>query len=70
MAIKRYYAVKDNTITNAFKENLTDRATGSSMGASDILEVYSIYARQATGSSELARFLIEFDLTGSANTPK
>ena len=70
MAIKRYYAVKDNTITNAFKENLTTRATGSNMGASDILEIYSIYARQATGSSELARFLIEFDLTGSANTPK
>ena len=38
--IRRYYAKKDNTITNAFQENLTTRATGSNMGASDILEVF------------------------------
>ena len=37
MAIKRFYAEQDNTITNAFKPNLTTRATGSNMGASDIL---------------------------------
>ena len=43
MAIKRYYASKDNTITNAFEENLKTRATDANMGASDILEVFSIY---------------------------
>ena len=45
--IRRYFAIKDNTITNAFEENLTTRGTGSNMGASDIVEVFSIYA-QAT----------------------
>ena len=31
MAIKRFFATKDNTITNAFEENLTTRGTGSNM---------------------------------------
>ena len=31
MSIKRFYATKDNTITNAYKPNLTTRATGSNM---------------------------------------
>ena len=43
--IKRFYATKDNTITNAFEENLTIRGTGSNMGASDVLEVFSIYGQ-------------------------
>lgn len=59
--IRRYYATKDNTISNAFLENLTTRATGSNMGASDILEVFSIYGQASSTSSELARSLIEFD---------
>ena len=62
--IRRYYATKDNTITNAFEENLSTRATGSNMGASDILETFSIYAQNSSSagfSSELARVLIEFD---------
>ena len=42
MAIKKYIADKDNTITNAFDLNLSTRATGSNMGAADILEVFSI----------------------------
>ena len=33
MAIKRYYASKDNTITNAFEENLSSRGTDANMGA-------------------------------------
>ena len=40
MGIKRYYAISDNTITNAFKTDLSTRATGSNMGAADILEVF------------------------------
>jgi hypothetical protein len=59
--IKRFYATKDNTITNAFEENLVTRGTGSNMGASDILEVFSIYGQASQASSELARVLIEFD---------
>lgn len=68
MAIKRYYASADNTITNAFQGNLTTRGTGSNMGAADILEVYSIYGQESSGSQELSRVLIGFDLSGSANT--
>ena len=73
MAIKRYYATKDNTITNAFKSNLQTRGVSGNMGQSDILEVFSIYAQvsaSATGlSSELARTLIQFD-TDSINTDR
>ena len=72
MAIKRYWATADNTITNAYLENLSTRATGSNMGASDILEVFSIYGQSATASvsnaassSELSRFLIKFPVTGT-----
>ena len=61
MAIKRYYATKDNTITNAFKANLSTRGISGNMGQSDILEVFSIYAQANTSSSELSRVLIEFD---------
>tara|TARA_Y100000593_G_C4306286_1_gene335952 strand:+ start:848 stop:2479 length:1632 start_codon:yes stop_codon:yes gene_type:complete len=70
MAIKRYTATKDNTITNAFKENLITRGTGSNMGASDILETFSIYGQSFSSSSlggiaqtqELSRILIEFPI--------
>ena len=40
MAIKKYKAEKDNTITNAYGVDLSNRATGSNMGAADILEVF------------------------------
>ena len=50
MGIKRYVATKDSTITDAYKDNLTDRATNSNMGASDILEVFSIFG-QATSTA-------------------
>ena len=50
--IKRYFASKDNVISNAFEENLTTRATGSNMGASHIVEVFSIYGQASSGSSE------------------
>jgi len=69
MAIKRYIATKDNTITNAYMFNLTTLATGSNMGASDILEVFSIYGQNSSStdgySSELSRILLEFQVTGS-----
>ena len=63
--IKRYKPTKDNTITNAFGENLSTRATGSNMGLSDIIEVFSIYGQVSSSagfSSEEARILIEFDM--------
>ena len=63
MSIKRYYAEADNTITNAYKSDLTTRGTGSNMGQSDILEVFSIYAQQSATSFELARTLIRFPIS-------
>ena len=52
--IKRYFANKDNTITNAYKADYTTRGTGSNMGQADILEVFSIYG-QVSNSSGLQR---------------
>jgi len=63
MAIKKYFANKDNTITNAFKSNLTTRATGANMGLSDILETFSIYGQASSGSTELERVLIQFPIS-------
>lgn len=62
--IKRYFATKDNTITNAFNDTLSTRGTGSNMGQSDILEVFSLYGQSSSSSglsSEKARTIIEFD---------
>ena len=70
MGIKRYFATKDNTITNAFKSNLVTRGTGSNMGQADVLEIFSIYGQASSSSglsSELSRVLIEFDTTDIAS---
>ena len=67
MAIKRYFADADNTITNAYKANLTERGVSGNMGQSDILETFSIYAQASTASSEFSRILIKFPATGSTS---
>lgn len=63
MSIKRFFANADNTITNAFASNLTTRGTGSNMGASDILEVFSIYGQGSSTSVEKARTMVQFDVS-------
>ena len=60
MTIKRYNSTKDNTIVNALKENLTSRGSTGNMGASDILEVFSIFGQSSTSSLEQARVLMGF----------
>jgi len=60
MAIKRFIANKDTTIVNAYKQNLTTRASSANMGAADILETYTVYKQAGTASSELARILVDF----------
>ncbi len=72
MAIKKYTATEDNTITNAWLSDLTTRATGSNAGAADILEVYSIFQRAYSSSAEnkqveLSRALIRFPVTSIAS---
>ena len=66
MAIKRYFADKNNTITNAFRSDLTTRGTGSNMGKSDILETFSIFGQADSTSAELERVLIQFPTAGIA----
>ncbi len=67
MSIKKFYATADTTITNAYKENLSTRATDSNMGLSDSLEVFFIYNQTAKASPssadklEEARILVKFD---------
>ncbi len=63
MAIKRYVANSDTTITNAYQANLTTRGTASNMGRADSLEVFSIYGQESSGSSELSRILIGFPIS-------
>ena len=66
MAIKRYTADIDTTITNAYKANLSARGVSGNMGQSDVLEVFSIYAQANSSSSELERILIKFPATGTS----
>jgi hypothetical protein len=63
MAIKKYFAIADNTITNAYKLNLSTRATGSNAGAADVMEIFSIYGRQSTSSAEISRALVKFPIS-------
>ena len=63
MAIKRYTATLDNTITNAYKANLTSRGVSGNMGQSDIVEVFHIYAQASSASQERTRFLVQFPVT-------
>jgi hypothetical protein len=62
MAIKKYFSNADNTITNAFRSNLTSRGTEANMGLSDILEAFSIYGQASSESTELERILIKFPI--------
>jgi len=60
MGIKRYLAVQDNTITNAYKGDLVTTGVSGNMGASDILEIYTISKQATTSSLEKSRVLIKF----------
>tara|TARA_R100000664_G_C2759476_1_gene149334 strand:+ start:2702 stop:4240 length:1539 start_codon:yes stop_codon:yes gene_type:complete len=63
MGIKRYTAEQDSTITNAFKTDLSTRATSSNMGEADVTEIFSIYAQATTSSIEKSRALYQFPIT-------
>ena len=65
MSVKRYKAIADNTITNAFKSNLVTRGTGSNMGLADSLEVFHIYAQEASASHEISRIIAKFPVVTS-----
>jgi len=65
MAIKRYIATADNTITNAYQMDLETRGTGSNMGAADTLEAFYIYGQVSSSAgttAEKSRILVQFDI--------
>jgi hypothetical protein len=73
MSIKRYVAIQDTEITNAFKSNLTERGDDSNMGLADSLSVFTIYnqsqniventnfTKSVVPLREESRILLEFD---------
>ena len=65
MGIRRYTGYKNNTLTNAYKANLEDRATGSNMGLADSLSIFSIFAQASSSSLEAARVLVQFPVSSS-----
>lgn len=72
MAIKRYTATSDNTITNAFQMDLRTRGTGSNMGSADTLEAFYIYGQVSSSAgttAEKSRILIQFN-TDKINTDR
>tara|TARA_B100000674_G_scaffold60067_1_gene41665 strand:- start:1862 stop:3703 length:1842 start_codon:yes stop_codon:yes gene_type:complete len=62
MSILRYTANKDNTISSAFKMNLSSRGTLSNMGSSDILEMFAIFGQANSSSVEQSRVLVQFPI--------
>jgi len=63
MAIKRYTADADNSITDAYKSNLTSSGSLANMGESDVVEVFSIFAQANSSSLELTRILTKFPIS-------
>ena len=62
MAIKRYVAIADNTITNQFDEALSNQKTSANAGLADSLEIFKLYGQVTNTSSEQARILIKFPI--------
>ena len=62
MAIKRYTAYADNTITNQFNEALSKRMTNSNSGLADSLEIFKIYGQVNSDTVEQSRILIKFPI--------
>ena len=69
MAIKRYIAEADNTITNAYEANLRTRPTKANMGAADVLETFVIHGQTSASikaeNAEEARIIIQFPISGT-----
>jgi len=61
MAIKRFIAEKDATITNSFRSGFFSSGSLGNTGRADSLQTHVIYGQTLnTASNELARILVEF----------
>lgn len=67
MGIRWFTASKDTTITNAYRSSLKSRATGSNMGASDVLESFCLYGQVYGADNELSRILVDFPISEISN---
>ena len=64
MSIKKYYATKDNTITNRYKSySNTRRVTSLNYGLTDSLEIFAIYGTvtASVDDNEKARAILQFN---------
>ena len=64
MSVKKYYATKDNTITNRYKSySNTRRVSSLNFGLTDRLQIFSIYATvtASVDDNEKSRVLLQFD---------
>jgi len=59
---KRFFAEKDSTIFNSYKENKRERALDANAGGSDVLETFVLYGYSSTSSIEQARILVQFPI--------
>jgi len=62
MAVKRFTATKDTTITNARDSFKLKNGVSSSMGAADSLQTFVISGSGAPRDNELSRILLEFPM--------
>ena len=62
MAIKRYVAIADNTITNQYNGALSSQRTNANAGLADSLEIFKIYGQVLENTVEQARVLIKFPI--------
>ena len=62
MAIKRYTAIADNTISNQFNAALNSRVTSANTGLADSLEIFKMYGQVEQDTVEQSRILIKFPI--------
>lgn len=65
--IKKYFADKNCTITNAYQPGNLYRATGSNTSLSDTMSIFTIYGQNTTSSLEKARVLFSFPAIDISN---
>ncbi len=64
MSIKKYYATKDNTISNAYKSYSNSRRVSSlNYGLTDSLEIFALYGSvtASVDDNEKSRAIVQFD---------
>ena len=69
MAIKRYTAIADNSISDQYTEALSTRVNTSNAGMADSLEIFKIYGQVNSDTVEQSRILIKFPVNETNLAP-